>query len=71
MQRMRDRRKITMKSLIKSSKMKEKQTKIKYSQIFNGVPLFRAKSRGVVGVPTNGDIPGRTSYLYRIILNFK
>ena len=35
---------------------KLKQTKSKYLQNSNEVPLFSAKSRGVVGVPTNGDM---------------
>ena len=51
------------KSIAKKKAMELKQTNSKYLQNSNEVPLFRAKSRGVVGVPTNGDIPRRTSYL--------
>ena len=36
-----------------------RKTKAKYLQIFYiGVTLSIAKQRGVVGVPSNGDIPG-------------
>ena len=42
-----------------------------YLQNLYGVPLFIAKCRGVVEVPTNGDIPRLTSYLYPSFFFFK
>ena len=45
-------------SITKKKVMELKQTNSKYLQNSNEVPLFSAKSRGVVGVPTNGDMLG-------------
>ena len=48
---------------------KLKQTKSNYLINYNGLPLFCAKLKGVVGVPTNGDILGEPVISVHLISN--